>query len=134
MAHETSVTLRILVVVFVVNWVVRTLWNIRIGSVAGIALTLSTIAVLVAGPHLYLAAREDGDGVPVDARWRFVTLVVWVVAVSVVGYQTWLATAPKNTVVPYLVGCLVVGAIGYWWVLEARDGYHESRPETQGNT
>jgi hypothetical protein len=42
------------------------------GLTLGHAVTgVATTVVILAGPHLYLAVRGDGGGVPLESRWRF---------------------------------------------------------------
>jgi hypothetical protein len=90
-------------------------------------LVVACYVALFAGAHVYLAARGDGESVPVAARWRFVGLVAFAVLALLVGngYSgVELAGYSLSTVVWAFVATVLAGYVAY----EARDAYRESRP------
>lgn len=83
--------------------------------------------VVLAGAHLYLAARGAGGTIPVEARWRFVGLVALVLvlsalAVGLTAVEPVLGVRPELPVYATIAG-LVVG----YFLFEAREGYRDSQ-------
>jgi len=116
--------------VVAMTMVLATLW-VRLGTPDAVTSGLFVVAcyvLLFAGSHVYLAARGDGEDVPVAARWRFVGLVSFAVVallvantfggVELVGYSL-------STVVPTLVGVVFASYV----IHESWDAYLATRPD-----
>ncbi|MDS0281382.1 hypothetical protein [Haloarcula onubensis] len=106
-----------------------TLWlGFGLANPIASGLLVVTFYVLVfAGAHAYLALRGDGDSVPVDARWRFVGLVVFgVLAVTLGNAFARVEVAGQSLGTVAWAAVLAVFA-GYWYY-ESRDAYRQTRP------
>lgn len=95
---------------------------------ASVVLFLLFYGLVLGGAHLYLAVRGADGLVPVEARWRYVTvLAVLLVAGAAVFYggDRTLATIELETIGMAVV---VVTTVVYV-VTESVAGYRASRPE-----
>lgn len=88
--------------------------------------------VIFAGVHLYLAARGESGDVPLDARWRFISVILVVLALVSLGVVT-ADLGPVAGVDPTAVlGGLAALAFVAYFVYEAREGYREFQTGDSG--
>jgi ammonia channel protein AmtB len=119
---------KVQVAVVAITMAIATLW-VRFGTPDAITSGLFVVAcyvLLFAGSHVYLALRDDGEDVPVAARWRFAGVVSFAVVALLLGNavsRVELGGVALSTAVWALVAVVFLAYLAY----EARDGYRSSR-------
>lgn len=97
------------------------------GLTLGHAVTgVATTVVILAGPHLYLAVRGDGGGIPLETRWRFAIAVsifslVW--SAGIAASPGSIGSDEAGHLFAGVAFAVLVGYFGY----EALEGYRAVR-------
>jgi hypothetical protein len=98
-------------------------------SPLALGLILAYHFVIFAGAHLYLAVRGESGDVPLDARWRFITAVLVVLALGSIGVLA-SGLEPVAGVDPsVLPGAFAAVVMVAYFLYEAREGYRAFREE-----
>jgi hypothetical protein len=107
-----------------------TSWAVQAYGLSDAAFTAANVAfnaLVFGGAHLYLAARDEGGSVPVDARWRFLAFLGVVAAATLLGvaFGSSVEAALGVDVRALGVGFVVVVAVAYL-AIEARASYRDA--------
>lgn len=82
--------------------------------------------LVLGGAHLYLAVRGEGGMIPVEARWRYVTMLAVLLGASLVifyGGERTIASISLGTIGLVVISLTVVSYL----VTESIAGYRSSR-------
>lgn len=125
-SRDTSVHLVAVSVAFGVL-IVASVVGVAPGSgPAGIAVVVALNGLFFGGAHLYLALRGEDGMVPVDARWRYVSLVVVAMGAGALALAAGGMTLASASLASILVAIVVLAAIVYLYV-EVKAGYDAAR-------
>lgn len=99
------------------------------GRVPRVVAFVAFNGLVLAGAHLYLAARGEAGMVPVASRWRFVGFVGVLLALGSLALLTDPVALGPVSSDAVLAGFAVLSAVVYL-AAEALDGYRESTEST----